>query len=33
METAMSAQTDIKRRTAASIQALKGERPVVCLTA
>jgi 3-methyl-2-oxobutanoate hydroxymethyltransferase len=29
----MSAQTNIKRRTAASIQALKGERPVVCLTA
>lgn len=29
----MSAQTEIKRRTAASIQALKGERPVVCLTA
>ena len=29
----MSIQTVIKRRTAASIQALKGERPVVCLTA
>jgi 3-methyl-2-oxobutanoate hydroxymethyltransferase len=29
----MSVQPQQKRRTAASIQALKGERPVVCLTA
>ncbi|MDB5526437.1 MAG: panB [Rhizobium sp.] len=29
----MSVQPQQKRRTAASIQALKGERPIVCLTA